>query len=138
MGKLLEIRVSRTSAKGLEFFIRSTKEWSLVGNSDMTCVIGGVECYYPQNMHVQDCIGRFGIDDVFDFGDTPNLTMLLAKNIKEGVTFNFGKYPISEEKIKNWLQTFKEQAKCLYFTYIKDIDISVIFTTNLVENDRQD
>lgn len=139
MGKLLEIKVSRTAENGLQFFIKSQQDWSAIGNKAMACKIGGVECYYPHKSGLDDCPGcRFGVDDVFDYGDGPNLTMLLAKNIQNGVTFNFGKYPISQEKIQSWVQVFKDQVKYIYLTYIKEVDISIVLSTSVVENERHD
>ena len=137
MNKLIEIKIQRTSKDGLQIFLKSDLEWSIFSNTERSCKIGGIFCYYPKQEQIEDCPGKFGVDDMFDYGgDFPNLTILLAKNIKEGATFNFGKYPVSQDRIGYWLQKFKEQTKIIYFTYFKEFDISMVFTTSIVENER--
>ena len=63
------------------------------------------------------------------------MNMLLAKNINNGVKFDFGAFPMSENKVKDWIDKFKKQTKILYLTYCKKLNITTIITTHTVEEE---
>ena len=67
-----------------------------------------------------------------------NLSMLLARDLKSGVTFNFGVMPIGEEKIAEYLATFKNQVKMIYLSYMKPVSISMVISTETVEREAFD
>lgn len=137
MRKILRVRVSRSCEEGLIIFIQSSLNWSVFAkhpnNDEYEFQLGGVKCYVPKEMRLENVLGQFYTENVWEFDDYPNLSLLLAKGIKEGVTFNFGILAVSDEKIAAFINNLKLQAKMLYFTYLKPVDVEASFTTEIVE-----
>jgi hypothetical protein len=78
--------------------------------------------------------GFFTMEDNFIFEEFPNMTMLLASDLSRGVTFNFGKIPVSEKKLNEWKDEFEKQVRIIYLTYIKPVNIRASFTTSTVSS----
>lgn len=136
---LLEINVSRTEERGLEISLKSDANFlfnSWFDRRDYDNTIGGVLCARARNDYLEEFGGKFYRDNMFEDGDgNPNLTLLLARDIKNGVVFKFGHFPISDKQILNWANKFKAQTKALYLTYMKEVKLSVVITTETVERE---
>lgn len=141
--ELCKIKAFVTPERGFEIFLQSPHNFSIfAANTKDTFKLGNVDCYLPRHGDGSQLNGVNGIfiteKDRFQRDNFFNLALLLARDIDKGVTFNFGVFPISEEKITEYLQNFKQQIKMLYLTYMKPIGISVIINTQTVEVEGHD
>lgn len=129
-----ELSVSR-DANGLAFQIKSQVNWAaFFGRKDDIFSLVGVECFVPMQSQFPNIEAYFQ-QAGWQCEDMPNLAILLAKDISNGVTFNFGKVPVSEEKIIKWVAQFKNLIKNLYFTYVKPVNVHVNITAEIVEKE---
>lgn len=142
--ELCKLKLSTDSKRGFEIFIQSSHAFaSLFGAADKrTFKLGGVECVVPRGGNESNIPGvagffKTGASD-FAYDDRLNLSLLLAKELEKGVTFNFGVFPISEDKINEYISRFKEQIKMIYLTYMKPVSVSITFSTCTVETEDHD
>jgi hypothetical protein len=139
---LLIVEVERNPKTGLQLHVKSPKDWSLFRSNDgKLSNVGGVACYVPRNERVEGIGASFARTtgyDILYYQGLPNLVILLAKDLNEGVTFNLGMFPIAEEVIKRWGEQLKEQVKSLYLTYCKPFKYRIEFTTVTVEVEQHD
>ncbi|MEK6878428.1 MAG: hypothetical protein AABY22_02410 [Nanoarchaeota archaeon] len=132
---LLEITVSRDS-QGLKIYLKSIQNWgAFIQENSGEVEIGKVKCFLSKTGGVEGVPGYFIASDVFEYNEYPNMNMLLAKNINNGVKFDFWAFPMSENKVKDWIDKFKKQTKILYLTYCKKLNITTIITTHTVEEE---
>lgn len=139
--KLLDLQVQRNADSRLRITLQSSPElWAFLRHeSGQKINIGGVKCFRPKNDQLQGVRGYFIPDgNVFETEEGPNLNLLLAVDIDKGITFDFGQFPISESRMRDWIAKFKEQVKIIYLTYIKPIDVRVTFNTQTVESEFHD
>lgn len=138
--KILFINVLRTAERGLQIKLQSQERFWKLFRRDLneTVTIGRVKCYLPKQDELPGVPGYFAAQDTFDFEQHPNLNMLLAKDIEDGVTFDFGAYPISDKKIVSWIDMLKKQVKIIYLTYLKPRDVRVIVSSQTVEQEEHD
>ena len=141
--ELCKIKALVSPERGFEIYLQSNYSFALFASPrDGNFKLGGVECYMPRNGNGGQLNGVNGTflteKDRFQHDGYLNLSMLLAKDLAKGVTFNFGVFPISEDKITEYLQNFKQQVKMLFLTYMKPINISVIINTSTVEVENHD
>ena len=137
--RVLQVRVERDAVHGLRITIQSFLDWSQFARSkDSFMKIGGVDCYTPKQERINIGQGGYFSTNPSDWSldDFPNLSMLLAKDIQNGATFNFGLIAVSDERLKEWLINLKTQVKVLYLTYIKPFDVEVDITSETVERER--
>jgi hypothetical protein len=141
--ELCRIHVKASSDEGLKIFLQSNHNFNFLADlGERKMKIGGVECYVPRNGDGSNIPGVPGVfrcskTDFFADGQ-PNLSLLLARKLKEGVTFNFGVFPIGEDKVTEFLQQFKLQVKTLYLTYLKPVNQEMVITTETVERSVED
>lgn len=135
----LELSLKR-DVGGVKLFIKSPVNFKFMAqeNSERTC--GGVKCFASKVETLSNvrgyCYQTGSVYDLFLYDNKPNLAILLAKDLKNGVTFNFGEFPISESGIKDWIAQFKEQAKQIYLSYCKPISYTVKFSAETVETEQ--
>src|SRR5579864_4810531 len=134
--KIINVRISRDD-DGMRIFMQSPVDWKIM-KREKKFTLGGVTCFQPNMEQVEGLESFFSTEQYFEYNGLPNLTMLLAEKIKEGVTFSFPPYPISENKIKRWAEQFKQDAKVLFLTYVKPVDFSVIITSTTIERENHD
>ncbi len=141
-GKIIleELEVERNPETGLNIKIKCPLNLKFLSTEEH---IGGfkfarVDCSYPKKETLQGIPGRFYTDTVLEYDNEPNLSFFLAKNLKEGVTFNFGLFPISDEKLLNWIKKFKIQTKIIYLTYCKPFKVRVRFSSETIESEIHD
>lgn len=135
--RILSLRFKRTNS-GIEIQIQSNVDWGFLGNPKRKFNLAGVECAAPMSLQQEGVNSYFSPDQTFSYEGMPNLTMLLATNIRSGVKFVFPTMPISDEKIKMWTENFKEDVKILYLTFCKPVDISVEINSRTVEREIHD
>ena len=135
--RILKVRVARDCDKGLQIFVQSNLDWSIFGisdkNSKPTFILGGIKCFLPKENRLPNVPGCFRTDNVWEWDDSPNLSLLLAQDIQSGVTFDFGLEPISDDKIAAFIANLKTQAKILYFSYLKPVGVEVSVSMEIVE-----
>jgi hypothetical protein len=132
--KILKVRVNRDCETGLKVFIQSNLDWSVFMNKEKgTFLLGGVKCFFPKESRLPNIPGQFRTDNEYEYDDFVNLSLLLAEDINKGVTYDFGILAVSDDKIASWIANLKQQAKILYFSYLKPIGIEVCFSTEMVE-----
>lgn len=134
---LIRLNIQRADGE-IKIVLASPIDWSVFANKDKGVFkLGGRECFYPKinndSLSESGVKGLFSTDPYFMIENQPNLSLLLAKDLKGGVTFNFGAVPIPESKLATYINSFKEQVKTLYHLYLKPVDVSVNITTELVE-----
>lgn len=137
---ILSVRVKRDDKLGLQLMVKSSIDWGQF-KGDGISNISGVACFNPRDSRAKGVSGYFHRGagyDVLYYENLPNLIILLAKDINDGVTFNLGMFPISEDSIKKWTAALKEQVKVLYLTYCKPFEIRVEFSTQTVEIEQHD
>lgn len=139
---LLRATVDRSEA-GLQIEVSSPVDWSAFANKTKGLFkLGGVECYTPKD--VSNFLSEIGVKGYFSthpdffYENYPNLTLLLARDIQKGVTFNFGLVPIPDSKIELFLTLLKEQAKTIYLTSMKPVRKTIQIDTTTVESERHD
>jgi hypothetical protein len=132
---VLDIEITRDTDKGLLIKLKSNQDLSIFKNrgSSGSVKIGKVECHRPAISHLDDVNSIFTEEDTWASGANPNLTMLLAKGLKDGVTFNFGLFPVSEEMLRSWVENLKTQMKVIYLTYCKPVQKKVVISARTVE-----
>ena len=137
--KILSIEVRRNSEGWFEVKLQSPIDWKMFRRMNRDTVkIGNIDCYYPKAETYPGLKAYFYYDNVFEYNDYPNLNLILAKEIEKGVTFVFNSFPVSDQKIRNWLQKFNEQVKILYLSYCKPINISLVISSETVEREFHD
>ena len=138
--KILSVEVKRNQEGWLEIKLQSPIDWKVFKRTTSRDIlrIGNIECYYPKSDTYPGLKSYFYNDNVFEYNDYPNLNLLLAKEIDKGVTFVFNTFPVSDQKIRTWLQRFNEQIKILYLSYCKPINISLVITSETIEREMHD
>lgn len=136
--KLVELAIRRDDS-GFQIYIQSPMSWKLFCSpDDRVFTLAGVSCSRPRDERLANINGAFTTNPNFEYDGYPNLSILLAKNINSGVTFNFGIFPISNKKVQEWIHNFHEQVKTLYLSYCKPVNTRVIFTTATIEPEIHD
>lgn len=137
--KILDLEINRDPEKGLVIKITSPISWkALRHKNNRSITIGGVKCFYPAVDRIDGAAARFVADNVYEYDSQPNMALLLAENLSNGVTFNFGLFPISEDKIKDWVNKFKQEAKLVYLTCIKAYSVRLVITSKTIETENHD
>jgi len=136
--QLARLKIDVTTERGLEIYLQSQHNFSILANPKQgTFKLGGVDCMIPlggDGYQIPGVMGCFRTQkECFQHDGFLNLSMLLARDLQKGVTFNFGLFPINEEKVLEYIQGFKQQTKLIYLTYMKPISVSVTFSTETVE-----
>lgn len=133
---LIDLKINKNTEEGLRITLSSPVNWDFLAQKGQSVFkLGGVPCYRPRQETLRDVNGFFVSDNVYEYNDYPNLNLLLATGIKNGVTFDFGVFPISESKIRNWAVKFKEQVKMIYLTHAKPVYLHVKISTQTVEDE---
>ena len=137
--KIISGEARRNQEGWLEIKLQSPIDWKVFRRTNRdTFRIGNVECYHSKADTYPGLKAYFYNDNVFEYNDYPNLNLILAKEIEKGVTFVFNSLPVSDQKIRNWLQKFNEQIKILYLSYCKPINISLVITSETIEREMHD
>lgn len=141
--ELARISINTSPERGVEFYIQSNQScWQQFADMKNSFTLGGVKCFAPKQGNgagLGGVNGHFNTnkDNFFQDG-TINLSVLLAHSMKEGATFNFGVFPITEEKIDELLASMKQNLKMIYLQYCKPIRKTVIISTETVEVEEHD
>lgn len=136
--RLMVVEIKRDKEGGLKITLQSDPNlWSFMRREGETIYsFAGVPCFYPKSSNLQGVNSYFMTDEQFyEFENYPNLAMLLARDIGQGVTFSFGAFPVSEQKLQEWVRLLKEQVKIIYLSYIKPVDVVVEISAQTVERD---
>lgn len=141
--ELCKLKLSTTPSKGFEIFIQSNHNFSfLAEKGGNTFALGNVKCFKPRGgdgFQLAGVAGYFQTGAMtFESDGRLNLSILLAQDLEKGVTFNFGVFPLAEDKIMDYISKFKEQIKMIYLTYMKPVSVSVTFSTETVETENHD
>jgi hypothetical protein len=134
--KIVNMGVKRDN-DGLKISLQSPINFKILQKKERFN-LGGIVCFAPRQQNVDGLDSVFSTEQSYQVDGLPNLTMLLAENLKSGVTFQFPPMPISDTKIKEWMEQFKKDAKVLFLTYVKPVDYSVIITSQTIECERHD
>lgn len=135
--KIINLGVKRDN-EGLRISIQSPIDFKILKKGNNKFTLGGVNCFAPRQERVDGVESFFSTSQSYEVEGMPNLTMLLAENLKTGVTFSFPPMPISDKRIKDWMEQFKQDAKILFLTFVKPIDYTVIITSQTIESERHD
>lgn len=134
--KGFKIRAIRAK-DGLKIEMNSSVDFSMFRRGDnKTITIGGVKCFLPRQDSYPNIECPFISDSVWESEGYPNLSMILAENLNEGVQFNLGCFPISDDKIANYLQKMKDSVNRLYLSYLKEIDTTINIRFETIENEK--
>jgi len=135
--KLLTVEIRRDSSSGLKIFVQSSGDyWKPFRRDDSsTILIGGVVCWRPKSDILRGIPGMFLCENAHEYDETPNLMLFLAKDINAGVWFDFGCFPISEQKIREFVEALRKQAKMLYICFCKPVGTRAEFTTSLIDKE---
>ena len=139
--RLLKLRIVKDPDKGLLIEAQSSVDFRMLRSpNNKKMVFAGVQCFHPFTSELLQGLRSYFFpndnqENRLFYGDYPNLMILLAEKLKEGVVFQMGLYPVSQETILNWIQLLKEEVKILYHLYIKSFDVEVEFTTKIVEKE---
>lgn len=136
--RLLVVEIKRDKEGGLRITLQSDPNlWSFMRRDDNeTYNFAGVKCFYPKAHNLQGVNAFFmDGDHSYEFENYPNLAMLLAAEIGTGVTFSFGAFPVSEQRLQEWVRLLKEQVKIIYLSYVKPVDVVVEINAQTVERD---
>lgn len=138
--KLLSLEIRRDNDCNLLITLKGNeKHWSLMRRDDAaTFVLGGIECFAPKADNLLGVPGYFIPDNIFEYDNKPNMAMFLAKNLSQGVTFNFGQFPISNSKMYQWKEEIKKQAKIFFLAYVKPVGYSAEINTINIEQEKFD
>lgn len=131
--KILSIGFKRDN-NTFQIRLKSPINWGFL-SKDGKFGIGGITCNRPRLDRIEETDSCFSMENNYEFDNKPNLSMLLAQQIKDGVTFNFAPIPISDVKVKAWIQQMKDDAKILYIKYAKPLDIEVEITSHVIERE---
>ncbi len=137
---LMKIVIPRNLEKGFEITLQSPINWAavLAKKPEKLLNIGQVPCFAPDKQHLDGINGVFLTESLFTHEDFPNLNMLLARDLKTGVTFNFGMIPVSQDNITDWVAKFREQVKMIYLSFFKPLNISCTISSHTVEEEVHD
>lgn len=135
--KIINLGVKRDN-DGLRITIQSPIDFKILKKGNQRFTLGGVTCYAPRDERVDGVDSFFGTSQSYEIESMPNLTMLLAEDIKSGVTFSFPPMPISDSNIRSWMEQFKRDAKILFLTYVKPVDYTVTITSQTIEKEIHD
>ncbi len=137
--RILTVRVHRCGKEGLTVYVQSIIDWSTFKDDNGEYFdLGGQKCSFPKNNKLDNVPGQFRMESIWEFDDCPNLSIFLARDLEQGVTFKFGFVAVSDEKIFSWIANLKQQAKILYLTYLKPVDVEVNISTQTVEKQKHD
>ncbi len=134
--KIVNMAVKRTD-DGLRITLQSPIDFKIL-KRPQKFTLGNVTCFNPRQEQVDGIDSFFSTAQSYEVNGMPNLTMLLAENLKSGVTFVFPPMPISDKKIREWIEQFREDAKILFLTYVKPVDYSVVITSQTIERETHD
>lgn len=134
--KIVNLGVKRDD-DGLKITIQSPIDFKILKKNNKF-TLGGVTCFVPRSERVEGIDSYFATQSDYEFEGMPNLTMLLAENIRSGVTFVFPAMPISDKRMREWMEQFKRDAKILYLTYVKPVDWTVVITSETIEREHHD
>jgi hypothetical protein len=134
--KGFKIRAVRHPKEGLNLIMNSSVDFDIFKRRDgKKITIGGVSCVLPRQQDYPGIECPFVSDSNWEFDGVPNLTLILAEGIREGVTFSLGVFPISEEKITNYLQKMKESVSRLYLGHCKELDVTCNITFETIQRE---
>jgi hypothetical protein len=112
---------------------------ALSGNSSKNILPEcGHKFYIPQNPPVQSMPGQQGKPGYsvtseaghgLYHGERVNLAFLRAVGIKDGVTIKINNAVYSAEKLRQWLEHFRDGAKLYYLQVIKPVTMEVEITS---------
>jgi len=131
--KIVNMGVKRDN-DGLKISLQSPINFKILQKKERFN-LGGIVCFAPRQQNVDGLDSVFSTEQSYQVDGLPNLTMLLAENLKSGVTFQFPPMPISDTKIKEWMEQFKKDTKVLYLTYVKSVDYSVEISAVTIERE---
>ena len=125
----LEVQIERNDDEGLTISIRASINFDFLKRKDnRTFYLGGIECFLPKSERLSGVNGYFVCEEkIYECKDYPNLCMLLARDLKDGVVFRFGKWPITDQQIENWAIRFEEQIACINKNYLGEKKIGLNF-----------
>jgi hypothetical protein len=135
------MEILSSAENGFQIKLKSSRNFKFLRDSgnDKTFKLGGVDCYLPRGgngYELPGVPGQFRTEkDMFHINGYLNLSLLLARDLKDGVVFNFGTFPVSDDKIEELAMNFKNQIKIIWATYMRDISIAMEFSATIVENE---
>ena len=134
------IEILSSAENGFQIKLKSNRNFRFCADpSEKTFKLGGVECFIPRSGNGYELPGIPGSfrteKDLFHNNGYLNLSILLAKDLKDGVVFNFGTFPIADDKIEELAINFKNQIKTIWATYMRDISIAMEFSATIVETE---
>lgn len=135
---LVEVNIKRDDS-GVKLYIKGFNDFKVLRHSEeKEMTFAGVRCFVPKADRLYAVNGSFYVtstlENAFMYDGLPNLCVLLAKNLKDGVTFNFGTFPLNEEMIKKWMEEFNAQVKSIYLHYCRQYNISMRISTQMIED----
>jgi hypothetical protein len=140
-GRQLLRATIRRGEDGLKIDLSSPIDWSIFAQKNKGYMkLGGIDCFIPKGDDLAQSIAEVGVRGSFGVGaafidlNYPNLTLLLAKDINQGVTFNFGLVPISDSKLELFVTNLREQVKTLYLSYLRPVERTVIINAQTIES----
>lgn len=136
--QIVNMAVKRDN-EGLRITLQSPIDFKILKRGPKNLfTLGNVSCFAPRVEKIEELDSVFSTSQSYEVDGLPNLTMLLAESIKSGVTFVFPPMPISDTKIKEWMEQFKKDAKILFLKYVKPVDYSVNITSETIEREQHD
>ena len=135
------MEIVSSAENGFQIKLKSSRNFKFLTDSttEKTFKLGGVECFLPRQGNGYELAGvpgQFRTEkDTFHNNGYLNLSLLLAKDLKDGVIFNFGTFPIADDKIEELAVNFKNQIKMIWATYMRDISIAMEFSATIVETE---
>lgn len=134
---MIDIAIERDSSTNLKISLKSNQNWATFARSETeTFFLGGVECFIPKQNQIEGVDGNFSVDNSnYMVKGFVNLSLLLAKDIKNGVVFNFGAVPITEEGMISFFEKFRFASKILYLNCLKPLTMKATITCQIIEKE---
>jgi hypothetical protein len=134
------IEAKRSMQDGFTVKLTSNQDWSFLkalspSGPHKKFMISGVSCHYPKQEYLEKVDAPFIVSTVYEDNGRPNMSLLLAENIRDGVTFRFGQFPITPEQITAWTIGFKQRVRAIYLEYCKPVDVKVSVSIATVEKE---
>lgn len=133
--RLISVKITRDKDGGLSITLTGDSTlWKPFRRDDETYTFAGQKCFYPAQMELRGVRGMFDLENqAYESNGFPNLAMLLACDMDNGATFNFGAFPVSEQKLYEWTNLLKQQVKCIFCAYIKPVNVEMEVTCATIE-----
>lgn len=134
--ELVELIITKDPDTGLSFFVKSPVNWANIFSTGDKRIFNlfGQKCFIPRNKTVAGSNAYFLASDYWQYEETvPNMSFLLAEDLHKGVTFHVGRHPVSEERLIGWANSFQNEVKNLFYSYLKPVNISLKITSQMVE-----